>query len=798
MKKSITLLAALISAVTMMYAEIYSGTYPEHPDFSWTINDENGVLTINGMGEIPGYGEMGGPWAEEVSYEIIHEVVVTEGITAVAEYNFYYYFNIETITLPSTLVTFKYGAISGCSSLKNIRFAGMKPPVYNGGNYGLKSIVLTVPYGAKDAYEEAWATREEFFSVEEGDVPIVGKTTLLPDTTVCPGQYVAIGDTEGKIFYTPGTLTAIFEAGDGTDSVVSRKVFVKSLVLPYVYLKKEEENINTGSIRLYDAYAYSDAPEAPVYKAEYDYITINGVRYDHSADHEHVAVITTPTPTATPSFELPNLSAGTYTIGFYSEECGLSNVASYTIQSGKMRVNNLYYNIVTEWGVFDNEYKRESFAELTSPLSGSYGLTEVVIPEKITIGENELVVRRIGSQAFETDKTIRSLTIPASVSQIYNYAFYGCTNLKEIYVFATTPPSLSSASSVFYNLASGAEFYVPLSACSTYKSGYGWKNYTIQPAVTVSAVTGPTHCVLSFDGIIEEVAACAIKGGERTEGASLEFIGLTPNSTYSNVEFVLYTPDNKSGEMTYSFSTTALTLKTLESKATSSTTALLLAETNIDEIETACGFEWKRHEAPSDMKPAKEYATVKNGIMAGRLKGLKDDVYYQYRAFYESAAGDTYYGAWQYIFTGDAGVVFEPVVYTESAKEVKENEAVLRGYALAGSDEITEQGFEYWASSPLLGQRKTIQAEGIAMEVTLRDLEPATKYKFRAYAVAGGKTFYGAERAFITQGGYEGDDEFTDIDAVETPQPATKILRNGQLYILKGQKIYTITGQEVR
>ena len=287
------------------------------------------------------------------------------------------------------------------------------------------------------------------------------------------------------------------------------------------------------------------------------------------------------------------------------------------------------------------------------------------------------------------------------------------------------------------------------------------------------------------------------------------------------------------------------------------------------DAEVNCGFEWKRENAPDAMAGTKVYCPVANGTMAGRLKGLKDDVYYKYRAFYQSTAGNTYYGDWQYIFTGDDAVEFDPVMYTYAASAVTETEATLKGYALAGSDEFTEQGFEYWAESRVIpeganhaparayqnaiGEHQSVQATGISMKVTLTNLDEGTVYKYRTYAVVNGAKVYGAEMSFTTRGEYLYTVTFVDYDgtilssdkvhygtaatapedpsrdgynfagwdkdysnvtddltvtaqytvSTALPQATTdssvqKFIRDGQLFIQKSGKTYTIQGVEVK
>jgi hypothetical protein len=87
------------------------------------------------------------------------------------------------------------------------------------------------------------------------------------------------------------------------------------------------------------------------------------------------------------------------------------------------------------------------------------------------------------------------------------------------------------------------------------------------------------------------------------------------------------------------------------------------------------------------------------------------------------------------------------------------------------------------------------------MTVTLTNLDEGTVYKYRAYGKAGNQFFYGSEQTFTTQGEYEGDDS-EGIDEVPSDDvqctKAQKILRNGQIFILRGEKEYTVTGQEMK
>ena len=59
------------------------------------------------------------------------------------------------------------------------------------------------------------------------------------------------------------------------------------------------------------------------------------------------------------------------------------------------------------------------------------GLTSIEIPNGVT---------SIGERAFNYCGNLTSVTIPSSVTSIGEEAFYGCYELKDVYIYATTPP----------------------------------------------------------------------------------------------------------------------------------------------------------------------------------------------------------------------------------------------------------------------------------------------------------------------------------------------------------------------
>ena len=544
-----------------------------------------------------------------------------------------------------------------------------------------------------------------------------GAYTQLPDTTLCYGDELIFDGKKCDLEIRPNNrqiCTYTLNTVDGCDSIVEISVLWKQLSrYPEYTIKHEQDYVNSGSI----SWRFIDCPD---YK--YDYYTLNGKK-DAYTDA---------------------LPSGEYRLVFYNEQCKDSVVKDITISRLGIKVNGIYY-------IFNNEdktamvtFRGESADYYENEYSGN-----LIIPDSVKLKGVTYYVNSIHQAAFYHCNKITSITIQGSklLTVLNNYGY-----------------------EVGLNINDNIPIYVPFGLMNNYKSGVGFNNlnlHIINPK-HVSGTNGATSATITF-GDKEEaahIASCGMVESDTTAGNILEYIGLEPNSEYKDIPFFIITEEGDYDTLHYSLKTEALTLTTKPSKPVSSTTAILLAETNMSDAETSCGFEYKRNDAPADMDGTKVFCPVASGTMAGRLKGLKDDVYYKYRAFYKSAAGNMYYGDWQYIFTGDVAVEFDPVLYTYEAQSVTDRSATLKGYAIAGTEDFTEQGFEYWAESrnsrhaprrapkDIIGEKHTVAASGISMRVTLNDLDEGTVYKYRTYAKMGETVVYGSEMQFTTTGEY--------------------------------------------
>lgn len=86
---------------------------------------------------------------------------------------------------------------------------------------------------------------------------------------------------------------------------------------------------------------------------------------------------------------------------------------------------------------------------------------------------------QIPTYAFEDMLALTKVILPASVTKINNYAFYGCDFLSELVCYATEPPVISNY--VFDSSIEGLVVRVPSTAVAYYEQAAIWENFTILP-----------------------------------------------------------------------------------------------------------------------------------------------------------------------------------------------------------------------------------------------------------------------------------------------------------------------------
>ena len=161
------------------------------------------------------------------------------------------------------------------------------------------------------------------------------------------------------------------------------------------------------------------------------------------------------------TYTVTALDAGSYTSGpFYSTRSTLVSISiPKTISS---IANYSFYGTALTKIIFAEDSQLTSIG--ISAFESCRSLASITIPNTVT---------NIGMYAFRFCNSLTSLVIPENVATIGQSAFDSCGSLTNITVLATTPPTLG------YNVFSSnvTNIYVPAESVETYKSASGWSSY---------------------------------------------------------------------------------------------------------------------------------------------------------------------------------------------------------------------------------------------------------------------------------------------------------------------------------
>ncbi len=306
-------------------------------------------------------------------------------------------------------------------------------------------------------------------------------------------------------------------------------------------------------------------------------------------------------------------------------------------------------------------------------------------------------VTTIGTYAFNYCTGLTSVTIPNSVTEIGRFAFQGCTGLTEV----TIPNSVTEiGNEAFYNCTGLTELNFNATACtSAGSSSYG------------RAFDGCTN--ISTVNIGESVT---IIPGYLCYGLT----GLTEVTIPESVTSI--------GSSAF-YGCTGLTEVTIPNSVT---------EIGGSAFNGCSGL--KSITSLNPTPPSCDGSYVFSGVPTSTC------VLYVPRG---SKAAYSTAGVWRSFVNIVEMGVYSPTVQTGEATEITYNSATLNATITAGSEEILEQGFEYWFYAEEKN-KQTILMNERTMSATPTGLRSDATYDCRAYAVTASGTTYGNTVRFNT------------------------------------------------
>ena len=178
-----------------------------------------------------------------------------------------------------------------------------------------------------------------------------------------------------------------------------------------------------------------------------------------------------------------------------------------TVQSGSFAfycISNSYGALLTYKNSYNSSRKYSGCVKAiriggsasigTYAFSNCYAAQSITIPDGVTsIGNSAFYscyaaqsitipdgVTSIGANAFQNCYTAQSITIPDGVTSIGTSAFQNCYTADAVYLYPTTPPTLS-ATNAFSGIRTDCIIYVPYSAdhsiLEAYQTATNWSTY---------------------------------------------------------------------------------------------------------------------------------------------------------------------------------------------------------------------------------------------------------------------------------------------------------------------------------
>lgn len=254
-----------------------------------------------------------------------------------------------------------------------------------------------------------------------------------------------------------------------------------------------------------------------------------------------------------------------------------------------------------------------------------------------------------------------------------------------------------------------------------------------------------------------------IKHVEKTDNGKIKLSGLDPNTSFT-VKYMVQLSSKahyeyKEYTATKNISTEKLSLVTQQPKVISVGNVIIAAESNVADDEQNVGFEWRRTDWSNDFASNTASACIYKGKIEGYIRNLNSTVLWKYRPYYLANSGTYYYGDWVGLDPSNTSY-FEPTVHTYDEITIEGNTALVKGYALRGTDGIKVQGFKYWKKAGASAPEKTafnapsnaltVEATGQVMTATLPDLAYNSDYEYQAFVTTDEGTYYGEVMTFST------------------------------------------------
>ncbi len=482
---------------------------------------------------------------------------------------------------------------------------------------------------------------------------------------------------------------------------------------------------------------------------------------------------------------------------------GMSNLTSVTIPNNVTSIGAAAFERCT--GLTSVTIPNSVTSIGNDAFSYCSGLTAVTIPNSVT---------SIGNYAFNYCTGLTSVTIPNSVTSIGEGAFAYCYGLTSVTIEAETPPTLGN--SVFTS-TNNCPIYVPCNAVNTYKTASKWNSYADR--IRGNCASSYTIRFLNWDGSVLQSTQVEVGKIPQYTGAtptkpsdsqySYTFSGWTPQIVAATEDATYTATYNRVGKQN-------ITVRLDPSSCSGWSTVRLWAWTDEGNIFDS----WPGQIVSKDSEGWYSYTfdediTSVNIIWNNGtnqtidIEGVTSSTCYAFNSTSGKAITVS-------IVDCPLGHADETTTTGVTATPNEDNSVTLTWPAVNGVDTYTIEIKKNGVSVCTLvfnanGQLISINFAAPARDGKGRNI-PAAEQSANGWTyIVTGLEENASYTYSVTSKDVNGNvllkqsvdfsmgEEPTSIEDVLSDQvQCTKIIRDGQVFILRGDKTYTVTGQEVR
>ncbi len=167
-----------------------SGNWNDDGSITWALDETTGVLTISGTGEMRAYG-MGKSPVLPFS-DVVKEIVIGEGITAIGNRAFRDMTALETVTFGSDVVTMGYEAFTYCPNLTTVKLNEGLESIGSCAFYGCGLTEITIPSTVNTLNNRAFKNCANLKYIDIPDrITYVGYEVFMNNTSLTDFRWTA-------------------------------------------------------------------------------------------------------------------------------------------------------------------------------------------------------------------------------------------------------------------------------------------------------------------------------------------------------------------------------------------------------------------------------------------------------------------------------------------------------------------------------------------------------------------------------------------------------------------------------